>query len=310
VIAGYGDAIESIQHSANMGQGAAVNSGFAAAIGEVVWFLDADDALLPGALRTVAGIFAQQPGLSKVHAPMTIVDAHGRGGGELIPADPEILAVGDNIDQVIRFRNHAWAPMSGNAFSARALRNVLPLPEEHYAEAADSFLCEQVPLHGPIGRSPEPLSAYRIHGGNQFANARVTSHWLREKIRREAISHEVFVDAANARGLVVPRDPTEALDVALTGYRLASLRLDPARHISIGVRPDRRLGLLRQGLTAAWCMPGLPMPDRAARSLWFIAAAALPGTLIAPLFDAWVPDSPSPPFWRRRRGRVLRRSRS
>src|SRR5215813_5615142 len=52
VLAGYGDRIISIM-KANGGQASCFNAGFAAASGDIIVLLDADDMFLPGKLSTI-----------------------------------------------------------------------------------------------------------------------------------------------------------------------------------------------------------------------------------------------------------------
>ena len=189
--------------------------------------------------------------------------------------------------------------MTGNAFPARTLARVLPVPEDHYRKAADSFLCEQAAICGPLVRTSDPLAVYRIHGTNQFAGTPVDLEWLRTKLDRERWSHERLGELSAELGLDGhDPDPTGPLDVALLGYRLASLRLDPAGHPQLGRAPDRRWRLARRGLQATRRSPHLPTVDRILRAGWFLAMAALP--VGAPrLLSAYLPDGPRPPFWTR-----------
>ncbi len=309
VIESYGDTIGSAFHEVNRGQGAAINTGASLATGEVVWFLDADDALLPDAGRVAIEAFDRDPELAKFHTPLAVIDGAGRWSGALLPGDPGRLASGDIRQHVLRHRNHGWPPMSGNAFSAAALRRILPIPEEIYRQAADSFLNEQAAVCGGLAAVTSPVAAYRVHGGNQFAGRPVSLEWLRTKIERELHSHEQL-------GLVAWQlelsgynpDPTAAKDVAFDGYRLASLRLDPAGHPSVRPgRPDSRMGLLASGLEAAWINGELRPVDRVLRSAWFVFAAALPAAIVPRLLAWYMPDGPSPPVWRRWRWRRARR---
>src|SRR3954449_8708213 len=57
VIAGYGDRVRAV-YKENGGQASAFNAAFAACTGDVVIFLDADDALLPQTAARAAAAFA------------------------------------------------------------------------------------------------------------------------------------------------------------------------------------------------------------------------------------------------------------
>ncbi len=303
VIERFADSITAVFHDTNLGQGAAINSGAAQANGELVWFLDADDALLPEACETAARAFELDRRFAKFHTPLAIIDGEGSWGGELLPADPERLAVGDIGNHIFEFRAHGWPPMSGNAYAMDALVRVLPIPAEDYRQAADSFLNEQIAICGTLARSDEPVAAYREHGGNQFAGTEVDLGWLRTKIHRELCSHERLGMVAWQLGLNgYQTNPAEVRDVSFFGYRLASLRLDPIGHPIVDPsRPDGRFRLAADGIRAALTNPQLAQSDRLIRCAWFAATAAVPKVLVRSLLAWYLPDGPSQPIWRRRR---------
>ncbi|MEM9650865.1 MAG: glycosyltransferase family A protein [Actinomycetota bacterium] len=303
VIAEFGTDVVPVLHMTNRGQGAAINSGAAVTTGEVVWFLDADDMLLPAACAQAAAAFDRERGLAKFHTPLAIVDQDGRWSGGTLPADPTRLATGDIADHVFRYRAHGWPPMSGNAYSRRVLELVLPVPAETYRQAADSFLNEQVAICGPFARASEPVAAYRRHGDNQFAGTKLGLPWLRTKIEREVCSHERLAQVAERLDLDGYRvDVDDVEDVAFLGYRLASLRLDPTGHPRVGTGgPDRRFRLAKRGALAALANRALAPTDRVRRAVWFVVVAIAPSPLVRWVLDAYLPDGPSEPIWRRRR---------
>jgi hypothetical protein len=152
----------------NAGQGAAFNAGWARVSSDVVVFLDSDDLLWPAAVEAIRATW--QPDQAKLHWSMTVIDASGRPTGELFP--PRELVSGFLRDQLLTTgpENVVFAspPTSGNAFSADALRSVMPLDEIRWRIAADTPLLTAAPLAGSLVVHPEPLSAYRIHGDNAW----------------------------------------------------------------------------------------------------------------------------------------------
>ncbi|MEO5904128.1 MAG: glycosyltransferase family A protein [Gemmatimonadaceae bacterium] len=84
VMTSYGDRILPVWKR-NGGQGSAFNAGFAKSRGEVVIFLDADDALLPDAVECIMKEF--RPGVSKVHWPLWRADENLRSTGLLFPPE-------------------------------------------------------------------------------------------------------------------------------------------------------------------------------------------------------------------------------
>jgi cellulose synthase/poly-beta-1,6-N-acetylglucosamine synthase-like glycosyltransferase len=63
------------------GQVDALNKGFARATGEIVGFINSDDVLLPGALRTVLDAFARQPEVDLVYGGVEWMDGDGKSVG-------------------------------------------------------------------------------------------------------------------------------------------------------------------------------------------------------------------------------------
>ena len=151
----------------NGGQASAFNAGFARSRGEVVCFLDSDDALAPGAVETVVRNF-EEPEVAKVHWPLWVVDERGRATGEV---KGSLLAEGDLRAHVLR-KGPATAlpsaPTSGNAWARWYLESVLPMPEPEFRICADSYLFTLVAAFGRIVRLAEPQGFFRKHGCNSY----------------------------------------------------------------------------------------------------------------------------------------------
>ena len=62
-----------------------MNAGTGHLRGDVVLFLDADDALEPQAVERIARAFADDPDLARVHYRLRVMDALGRDTGEIKP---------------------------------------------------------------------------------------------------------------------------------------------------------------------------------------------------------------------------------
>ncbi len=153
----------------NGGQASAFNTGFEVSRGEIVFFLDADDAFLPGLAAHVVPLF-REPDVVKVHWPLRIVDATGRDTGEILDAN---LPEGDFRETVLRsgpMNELTWPspPTSGNAYSREFLRAVLPMPEAPYRLYADAYLFGLAPAFGVLRRLQPPQALYRRHGSNAY----------------------------------------------------------------------------------------------------------------------------------------------
>src|SRR5436305_4940478 len=107
VLAGYGDRIRTIRQP-NGGAAAARNTGMAAARGEYVAFLDADDVWLPRKLELQLQRFEADPDLGLVHCAMEVIDREGRTvdfvlqgregrvGTEMLRLDGHVMSLGSN----------------------------------------------------------------------------------------------------------------------------------------------------------------------------------------------------------------------
>ncbi|MDP2024900.1 glycosyltransferase family 2 protein [Sulfuriferula sp.] len=78
VVERYRDRLQGLITSPDDGPADGLNKGFAAATGEVFGFLNADDLLLPGALRKVADAFARRPDSQIISGHIWIIDENGR----------------------------------------------------------------------------------------------------------------------------------------------------------------------------------------------------------------------------------------
>ena len=166
VIEAYGDRVIAVFQE-NAGQAAAFNSGFAASSGQIVVFLDADDMLTPGAVRTMRQALAD-PTVAKLHWSLSEINRDGTATGAL---RPEILMPeGDLRQRVVEYGplGHSNPPTSGNAFARRALEQMLPMPEGEYRICADAYLVMLASIYGELRRSLVPLSYWRRHGENRY----------------------------------------------------------------------------------------------------------------------------------------------
>lgn len=166
IIESYGSRVVHIQKE-NQGHDEAVHSGFRAASGDVVCFLDSDDGLFPTAMEEAVAA-QRDPSVAKVHWPLCIVDEDGRDTGKLLPGGE--LPEGDLREIVIRCgpQSYPTPPTSGNAWARWFLGQVLPLqPMENRAGTADDQLSMLAPLFGEV-RALRPQGFFRAHGSNNY----------------------------------------------------------------------------------------------------------------------------------------------
>jgi glycosyltransferase involved in cell wall biosynthesis len=160
VIAGFPDATAILQ--ANQGQTGAAISALAAARGEILLFLDADDWLLPGAAAAIAASYA--PDIALYQFALEKRTSDGRNLGRL---PEQALLTNGHQEHMLRHGEFPSAPTSGNAFSADHCRKMFGLlsPDDH-RNFFDGFLIFSAPFSGRVVALDGVLGVYRIHDAN------------------------------------------------------------------------------------------------------------------------------------------------
>ena len=267
----------------NGGQASACNAGFAASNGEIVIFLDADDALLADTVGRVVTAFKTHPSAAKVQYRMQVVDTRGKPTGEFRPPHHVRMPSGDLLQHILRFRSYVWPSTSGNAFKSAVLRQILPIPEAWYRVHVDQYLCNLSPVFGSIISLGEVGASYRVHGKNNWYSASMLDMAsLRELLL--AIDHSY----AEQKRLLKVRYSAEAQEARLSDLyfltgRVISLKLDPSNHPF----KDSLLPLCVRGCIACRTQPDPPF-DRIARfpyAVWFAAMLFAPKPLAKALAE-------------------------
>lgn len=276
VILGFGKKIVPV-FKQNGGQASAMNDGFRQSQGEIVIFLDADDMLLPDIVQQVVETFATTPNVAKVMYRMEVIDGNGKPTGEIKPDEHLPLRSGDLRRQILSFPfDMTWMATSGNAFSAQALRKILPIPEQDFPIMADFYLSHLAPLVGLAIFLPEVGAYYRLHGANNFArrNGNVDMTQIRGYILYAQKTCKYIQQAATRLGLEERPDKTgELFSVSILSKRLTSLKLDPDQH---PIKGDTAWHLVRSGITASWRRFDVSWVMRALYSFWFMLMLPAP----------------------------------
>ena len=268
VIAGFGDRVRPV-FQANSGQTSANNTGFAAAAGDIVIFLDSDDALHPRAAEEV--VAAWRPGVSKVQFCLALVAADGRPNRFVFPFYGPDLSPARIKEQVLRTGLYVWPPTSGNAYSRWFLERVMPLSTDLFPQATDGALNTVAPLYGDVVSINKVLGYYRVHDSN-MQNVPIAER-IRVGIRYTRREAEYIRAHAMRLGIELPPDLLHEM-IHLEG-RIASLKLDPARHPVPG---DTLRGLLGPALRKL-ARQEERTTRRAFRLLWLLAVVVSPRKL-------------------------------
>jgi glycosyltransferase involved in cell wall biosynthesis len=197
VIARYGERVRPVWKD-NGGQGSALNAGYRASRGEVVFFVDSDDLLLPTAIEKALPFFAD-PRVAKVHWSLWAVDDKGHRTGDLVMFP---LSEGDLRGAVIEGGpyGYLWPDTTGNAWARRFLERVLPIPEEAFRTCPDLYLCGLAPLFGTIGMIKEPQGCWRSHSHNHSVRHAFEER-LRAGLRREECCFDALSRCCQAAGI-------------------------------------------------------------------------------------------------------------
>jgi glycosyltransferase involved in cell wall biosynthesis len=163
ILGQYHDKIRIISKP-NGGQASAFNTGFNHASGDWIWFVDADDWLMPDAVSEMQKLLEDD--IVKLHAPLKLANEEGNDLGIIHPLYP--LSEGVLLKQLEEVGDYIWPPTTGNIFSRKLLENCMPMPEQEYRLCADFYLCSFAAATGRIKATVHPVGYYRVHSSNGY----------------------------------------------------------------------------------------------------------------------------------------------
>jgi glycosyltransferase involved in cell wall biosynthesis len=283
----------------NQGSIAAYNQGFAAASGEIVIFLDADDLLAPDALSRIAA--AWSPACAKVQYDLTIIDGKGRDLGRKFCNFDESYDAARVRESFQRTGTYRWPVTVGNAYSRWFASKIFPLTVAH---GPDGTLNTLAPVYGEVRTIAAPLGSYRLHDNNLWASG----GWDLARLPRR-IEHrmkEVLVMEQHARRLGVPLPRGNALDheIAFLNYRLMAKKLHFAYAGHEQDTPYRLLGKAYRLVRAE----KYPLKLSVAHCLWFAVLCVSPKAVARELIQLRFKRHTVGESYRKAWSRLLRRT--
>ena len=279
----------------NGGQGSAFNAGVAAATGDVVMFLDADDLLRPDAAALVAA--AWRPGVSKIHYPLDVIDEVGNSLGAVIPRVQ--LPSGNLSQEVLQRGFYVSSPTSGNTFSREILNTVMPITDENeWRMGAEGYLVFLAPFFGEIVTIPEKIAYYRIHGKSVTAmNGTGSMDSSRmEKLLQSDIRLRRTLERFSAEHQLTLSPQAVYSHWLHRKLRLACYKISREVHPFAG---DTAARLAWSLVRAVWAAEELGLRSRVFFSGWAMLTALLPTQMAAPLIRLAFSPAARPAFFKR-----------
>src|SRR5919199_875065 len=204
IIASYGNKIIPVLKE-NGGQASAFNAGFAASRGDIICFLDSDDAFLPEKVAEAIDALGDRQDLGLCCHPVKWVDINGKPS--ITNSSQENASTTENYQDEpkreydlradiksgkVRNKFPIFTPTSGLTFRRSLLQQILPMPEAKNIGLNDAYMDFLALGLSKIIILDKELALYRIHGSNAYTmrndgqkvKARInmlTSYWMRVK---------------------------------------------------------------------------------------------------------------------------------
>ncbi len=187
----------------NGGQASALNGAYAAARGDILCVLDADDVYEPEKVAATVEGFRAHPEAGFLIHNVVVIDGEGRVRGrkqehEAMPAGwlaPRVLALGGPLTGL--------PPASGLSLRRPVAAHLFPL-DPAYRSLADGLVKAGAPVLTPVVALPQVLARFRIHGAN-LTSAASGSVAARRKVLGVIRRHHAYI-----RGLLAKHHGPEA----------------------------------------------------------------------------------------------------
>lgn len=193
ILGGHGDRIRWVSRP-DRGQTNALNHGFRMASGDIVSWLNADDVLLPGAVRVVVEALQANPDVAMVYGTGELMDAAGR------PLPPFRLTEPFNLDRLIEVSVFILQPA---AFVRRDSLAAVGYLDERLNWCMDWDLWIRIGQRYRVGFLPHTLARVRLHPDSKTSRGGVPRiREMHQVIRRHSRRRLPPILVIHAAGLL------------------------------------------------------------------------------------------------------------
>ncbi|MET4045490.1 glycosyltransferase involved in cell wall biosynthesis [Bradyrhizobium sp. RT6a] len=226
VIKAFANRITLIEQ-ANAGQMRSCVTGFNRSSGDVIIFLDSDDALHPDVMAEIAAVWSEKA--SKFQFQMRTIDANGKATGNILPQYFVTPTPQQIREWVTTAGVYPSPPGSGNAYPREIVDRIFRFKTEFTDRAPDSYLVTAAPAFGDVVTIPKPLVDYRVHGANHGAFLELEDRRFAREVDVTQRRFGFFREVAASVGFSVAPDALNR-NMQFLCLRAASYALRPECH--------------------------------------------------------------------------------
>jgi glycosyltransferase involved in cell wall biosynthesis len=255
---------------ANAGQMPSCVNGFRKSSGDVIIFLDSDDALHSDVMTEIASVWSNAA--SKYQFQMRVIDAKGLPVGNVLPQYFSCPASEDIRRWMITTGAYPTPPGSGNAYPRWFVERVFGFESDFVDRAPDSYLLAAAPACGDVVTITKPLADYRVHGLNHGAFLQLDDTRFAREIDLTQRRYKFFAEIASTENVPVTPDALNR-NVIFLCLRAASFKLRPDLH---PIAKDSSLCIAVDALRAIASPQGFSTSQRISLLGWILCVLISP----------------------------------